>query len=303
MLSYRHIFHAGNHADIFKHITLTLLLDHLNAKDKPFTVIDTHAGAGRYDLNDERAQKTNEANRGIMKLLEASDIPPDGFIRKYVDFTHKCLDAGFYPGSPEIERSFMSAADCLILCELHNSEIGILRQNMNLPVVVKNTSCRAQIHHRDGYEALQALTPPKIKRGLVFTDPSYEDTSEYTETAKAFAAVHAKWPAAVLALWYPLIAHRRIECGTMKQKIIAAVKSASVPCGILDMQLLVNTEYSHSETTLADAAGSGTPRLYGSGMIIVNFPWKFDEEMRTLLPYLAQTLGMDRQGSWSVKGL
>lgn len=301
MLSYRHIFHAGNHADILKHSTLVMLLEHFNAKDKPYTLIDTHAGAGRYDLSDERARKTDEAGSGIRKLLGA-DNPPAG-IKNYADFARSCLDSGFYPGSPEIERSLMRAADCLILCELHNTEIGVLRQNMNLPAAAGRTSCRAQIHHRDGFEALRALTPPQIKRGMVFTDPSYEDTSEYEETAEAFAAVHERWPAAVLALWYPLIARRRIECGTMKQKITASVKSSSVPCGILDAQLLVNTEDSHTETALADVTEDSAPRLYGSGMLIVNFPWKLDEELKAVLPYLAQTLGTDNHGSWSIRAV
>ncbi len=298
MLSYRHIFHAGNHADVLKHGTLVMLLGHFNKKDKPYTLIDTHAGAGRYDLSDERARKTDEAGSGIRKLLDADNQPEN--IKNYTDFARNCLAAGFYPGSPEIERSLMRASDCLILCELHNTEIGVLRQNMNLPAAAERTSCRAQIHHRDGFEALRALTPPQIKRGMVFTDPSYEDAAEYDETAEAFAAVHERWPAAVLALWYPLIARRRIECGTMKQKITAAVKSSSVPCGILDAQLLVNTEDSHTETALADAAEDSAPRLYGSGMLIVNFPWKLDEELKAVLPYLAQTLGTDNHGSWSV---
>lgn len=298
MLSYRHIFHAGNHADVLKHSTLVMLLDHFNKKDKPYTLIDTHAGAGRYDLSDERARKTDEAGNGIRKLLGA-DNPPAG-LKKYADFARSCLDSGFYPGSPEIERSLMRASDCLVLCELHTAEIGALRQNMNLPAAAEGASCSAQIHHRDGFEALRALTPPQIKRGMVFTDPSYEDAFEYDETAAAFAAVHERWPAAVLTLWYPLIARRRIECGTMKQKITASVKSSAVPCGILDAQLLVNTEDSHTETALGDAAEGSAPRLYGSGMLIVNFPWKLDEELKAVLPYLAQTLGTDNHGSWSV---
>jgi len=300
MLSYRHIFHVGNHADVLKHCTLFMLLDHFNAKDKPYTFIDTHAGAGRYDLNDERARKTDESGSGIRKLPGAYSLPAD--IKEYTDFTQRCLDTGFYPGSPEIERSLMRASDCLILCELHNTEIGVLRQNMSFPAA-GHASCRIQIHHRDGFEALHALTPPQIKRGMVFTDPSYEDASDYDEAADAFAVVHERWPAAVLALWYPLLAHRKIECGTMKQKITASVKSSSVPSGILDAQLLVNTEDSHTETALADITEAGMPRLYGSGMLIVNFPWKLDEELKTVLPYLAETLGTDNHGSWSVNAV
>jgi len=305
MLSYRHIFHAGNHADIFKHTTLILLLEHLNEKEKPYTVIDTHAGAGRYDLNDERAQKTGEAEKGIKKMLAAQTVcriqntVPE--IRVYTDFVSSCLSRGFYPGSPEIERSFMRGADCLILCELHTTEIDILKENMSS----KDSGHfpRVQIHHRSGYEALHALTPPPVKRGLVFTDPSYEDASEYVQTAESFADVHDRWPAATLALWYPLIAHRKIECSTMKQKITASVKSLSAACDILDAQLLVNTEDSHTETTLEKAGDSSTPRLYGSGMFIVNPPWKLGEKLEAILPCLAETIGTGSNGSWSVKNL
>ncbi|MCK9169314.1 MAG: 23S rRNA (adenine(2030)-N(6))-methyltransferase RlmJ [Treponema sp.] len=299
MLSYRHIFHAGNHADVLKHSTLTILLEHFNAKNKPYTLIDTHAGAGRYNLDDERAQKTGEAANGINRLLDAPDIPEG--IHQYTDFIRKCLREGFYPGSPEIERSLMNAQDSLIVCELHNTEIDILRRNMKLPAVTGQKACKVQIHHRDGYEALYALTPPPVKRGMVFTDPSYEDTAEYIQTADAFAAVHTRWPAAVLTLWYPLLAHRRIECGTMKQKITAEVKSSAVPCSILDVQLLVNTEDSHTETAAADMLKDNPPRLYGSGMLIVNYPWKTDEKLSAVLTYLARTLGTDNHGSWSVK--
>jgi 23S rRNA (adenine2030-N6)-methyltransferase len=307
MLSYRHIFHAGNHADIFKHTTLIMLLEHLNEKDKPYTVIDTHAGAGRYDLNDECAQKTGEAEKGIKKLLanpalsRIKNAVPE--ICTYTDFAGTCLSRGFYPGSPEIERSFMRDKDCLILCELHNTEIDVLKGNVytNKGSGHDAHTPRIQIHHRSGYEALYALTPPLIKRGLVFTDPSYEDATEYNQASKALSEVHDRWPAAVLALWYPLLAHRKIECSTMKQKITASVKSSSAGCDILDAQLLVNTEDSHIETPLGTAAESSTPRLYGSGMFIVNPPWKLDEKLKSVLSCLAETLGTGSHGSYSVK--
>src|SRR5574344_40861 len=145
-----------------------------------------------------------------------------------------------------------------------------------------------------------ALTPPKIKRGLVLTDPSYEDADEYAKAADTLCAVHEKWSAGILALWYPLLAHRKIECGIMKQKITASVRTSAEPCEILDAQLLVNTEDSHKETSLENASGSLSPRLYGSGMLIVNMPWKLDEELRAVLPYLAEKLGTDGRGSSSV---
>lgn len=294
MLSYRHAYHAGNHADILKHITLSLILGHLDAKEKPYTVFDTHAGAGEYDLSDERAVKTGEAERGIMKLVSRSDVPREA--EPYMSFVKDCLARGMYPGSPEIERHFMRRDDVLVLCELHNEEAEILRSTMK----IFSGNCTPQIHHRDGFEAVAALTPPKIKRGLVLTDPSYEDADEYVKAADTFCAVHEKWSAGILALWYPLLAHRKIECGIMKQKITASVRTSAEPCEILDAQLLVNTEDSHEETSLENASGSSSPRLCGSGMLIVNMPWKLDEELRAVLPYLADRLGTDGKGSSSV---
>ena len=303
MLSYRHIFHAGNHADIFKHTALSLLLEHLNSKDKPYTVIDTHAGAGRYDLSDERAQKTGEAAAGINTLLAENTPLPAGYAARYGSFCRSCLAEGFYSGSPELERSLMRPSDTLILCELHSAEIDVLRQTMRLPPASGRESCSVQIHHRNGFEALRALTPPQIKRGMVFTDPSYEDAFEYDAAAEAFSGVHERWPAAVLALWYPLIARRSIECSTMKQKITASVKSSAVPCSVLDAQLLIQTPDSHRETPLDDPLEHNPPRLYGSGMLIVNVPWKLDEELSAVLPYYAAVLGTEHCGSWNVRVL
>ena len=361
MLSYRHAFHAGNHADVFKHTLLVMLLERFNAKETPYTVIDTHAGSARYDLNDERAQKTLDAQSGILKLLESiphakeARLPgkssdeaaryvevqsPDrgqpvpessatsrvdsqpshksfaaaalrelrsrecrsDFIdfQKYLRFAKACLDAGFYPGSPEIERAFMRAKDCLILSELHPDEIGALQRNMRLNAANAENAPAVHIHHRDGFEALRALTPPKTKRGIVFCDPSYEDASDWEKAANALIETHKRWASATLALWYPLVAVKKIERDTMKQKIIAGIKSGKTERGILDALLCVNTENSHRESALKDVKRSEPPRLYGSGMLVVNPPWKIDDELAAVLPYLAETLGKNNTGSYEI---
>jgi len=340
MLSYRHAFHAGNHADVFKHTLLVMLLERFNAKETPYTVIDTHAGSARYDLNDERAQKTLDAQSGILKLLETAryvetqspdreqpapqssaisrdDLQsarkssesalrelllsecPSGFIdfQKYFHFAKACLDAGFYPGSPEIERAFMRAKDCLILSELHPDEIGALQRNMRLNAA---NAPAVHIHHRDGFEALRALTPPKTKRGIVFCDPSYEDASDWKKAANALIETHKRWASATLALWYPLVAVKKIERDAMKQKIIAGIKSGKTERGILDAELCVNTENSHRESALKDVKRSEPPRLYGSGMLVVNPPWKLDEKLGAVLPRLAEALGTDNTGSYEI---
>ena len=343
MLSYRHAFHAGNHADVFKHTLLVMLLERFNAKETPYTVIDTHAGSARYDLNDERAQKTLDAQSGILKLLEAAryveaqspdrgqpvpessatsrvDSQPShkssesvfrelrsrecrsDFIdfQKYLRFAKACLDAGFYPGSPEIERAFMRAKDCLILSELHPDEIGALQRNMRLNAANAENAPAVHIHHRDGFEALRALTPPKTKRGIVFCDPSYEDASDWERAANALIETHKHWASATLALWYPLVAVKKIERDAMKQKIIAGIKGWKTERGILDALLCVNTENSHRESALKDVKRSEPPRLYGSGMLVVNPPWKIDDELAAVLPYLAETLGKNNTGSYEI---
>ena len=344
MLSYRHAFHAGNHADVFKHTLLVMLLERFNAKETPYTVIDTHAGSARYDLNDERALKTLDAQSGILKLLEAAryveaqspdreqpapelslisrdDLQPshksfaaaalrelrsrecrNDFInlQKYLRFAKTCLDTGFYPGSPEIERAFMRTKDCLILSELHPDEIGALQRNMRLNAANAENSPAVHIHHRDGFEALRALTPPKTKRGIVFCDPSYENASDWERTANALIETHKRWASATLALWYPLVAVKKIERDAMKQKIIAGIKGWKTERGILDALLCVNTENSHRESALKDVKRSEPPRLYGSGMIVVNPPWKIDDELGAVLPRLAEALGTDSAGSYKI---
>ena len=362
MLSYRHAFHAGNHADVFKHTLLVMLLERFNAKETPYTVIDTHAGSARYDLNDERALKTLDAQSGILKLLESiphakearlpgksSDesarhvqeaqspdreqpVPESSAIsrddsqpshksfaaaalrelrsrecrsdsidfQKYLLFAKVCLEAGFYPGSPEIERAFMRTKDCLILSELHPDEIGALQRNMRLNAANAENSPAVHIHHRDGFEALRALTPPKTKRGIVFCDPSYEDASDWERTAASFIETHKRWASATLALWYPLVAVKKIERDAMKQKIIAGIKSGKTEKGILDAELCVNTENSHRESALKEVKRSEPPRLYGSGMLVVNPPWKIDDELAAVLPYLAETIGTKGAGSYKI---
>lgn len=344
MLSYRHAFHAGNHADVFKHTFLVMLLERFNAKETPYTVIDTHAGSARYDLNDECARKTLDAQSGILKLLEAAryveaqspdreqpapqpsalshdDLQsvrkpsdsadllglhskeyPSNLInfQKYLRFVKDCLEAGYYPGSPEIERAFMRAKDALILSELHPNEITALERNMRLKTVNVDNAPAVHIHHRNGFEAMQALTPAKTKRGIVFCDPSYEDASDWERTADSFIKTHKRWAGATLALWYPLVAVKKIERDAMKQKITAGIKGEKTERDILDASLCINTENSHRESALKDVNHSEPPRLYGSGILVVNPPWKIDDELAAVLPYLAETLGTKGAGSYKI---
>ena len=216
MLSYEHIYHAGNHADIVKHITLTLILERLLQKDKPFTVYDTHAGIGYYDLTDSRAQKTNEAENGIRRLLQADTSKeertelPSG-VTTYLNLCRMYAADEHYPGSPEIARNLLRPDDALILSELHPQAINILRTTMKIPPLAKKEQKHVipQIHYRNGFEMLSALTPPMTKRGMAIIDPSFEETQDFSDCADTICAVHQKWAGGILALWYPLLEHRR----------------------------------------------------------------------------------------------
>ena len=329
MLSYIHAYHAGNHADILKHLTLSLILEHLCKKEKPFTVIDTHAGSGIYDLHDERAQKTGEASSGIEKILTQikadegrfnsqspqssqrdftgeSDFPLKNDLcaikssvgnLKFIDIIKDFYERGQYPGSPLIENAFLRPGDQQILCELHPRAYEELREcfyNRRKECEENGkTFVEAAIHRRDGYELLKAVTPPKIRRGLAVIDPSFEDAEDFLKCGEVISAVHKKWSAGIIALWYPLVAHRSAEISMMKERIVSAVESSEPKIHepkILDIQMEIKRK---EEMT-------GLASLYGSGMFIVNFPYQLDEEMKALLPSLSKILG-ESKSEWSVE--
>ncbi|MCQ2600401.1 MAG: 23S rRNA (adenine(2030)-N(6))-methyltransferase RlmJ [Treponema sp.] len=303
MLSYRHAFHAGNHADILKHSVLINILESLNTKDKPYTIFETHSGSGVYNLEDERSLKTNEAKQGILSLLpqmDELDFPES--LSNYYKITSLYKRHKLYPGSIELERIF-TRPDCVhIISELNNSEIETLKQNVsNEPLVIVNTEkkcVKTQVHHRDGFETVLALTPPAIKRGLCLIDPSYEEKDEYKDTGNAVIKIHRKWNVGIIALWYPLLAHRAIEIEQMKNDIVANVKAFNSNTNILDARLCINTADSHIETDLKD--NSGPPRLYGSGMLIINFPWKLDEKTQANLDYITKHIYKNEKTSFSI---
>ena len=300
MLSYQHIFHAGNHADILKHCVLLHVLNSLNKKDKPYTFFDTHAASGLYDLTDSRSLKTGEAGRGIMTLTaltgegkEGSDSarPLPALLQSYLDFIQPYIADSRYPGSPEIERAFMRGQDTLILSELHPQEIENLRENMKLP---RDNSPSVQIHKRNGWEMLSALTPPATKRGAVLIDPSYEETADYVQAADTITAVHKKWSNGIIMLWYPLLAHREGEIDAMIDRITESARVLNANIEIADLRLQVFDKNQHKEVSLEEfraSEGKNPPRLYGSGMLVLNAPWKLEEECTALIDYLHVIFG------------
>ena len=325
MLSYIHAYHAGNHADILKHLTLSLILEHLCKKEKPFTVIDTHAGSGLYYLDDSRALKTEEAKSGVERLINSSQsigehresfeneternskpqINTDSTdyksfnlcssvksVDKFLEILHSFYARSEYPGSPLIENMFLREGDEQILCELHPTAFEELKNCF----YNRRKECKADgkifvepaIHKRDGYEFLKAVTPPKIKRGLCVVDPSFEDASDFEKCGEVISAVHKKWSAGIIALWYPLVSHRTAEISMMKERIASSVEAAEPK--ILDIQMEIKRKEDMT----------GLASLYGSGMFIVNFPYQLDEQLKEIMPALSEILG-ETANLWSVE--
>ena len=289
MLSYQHIFHAGNHADLLKHTVLIQVLKSLNKKEKPYTFFDTHSGSGLYDLTDNRSLKTGEAEKGIVSFTKAEGQLPPAFA-DYLSFVKSYLSDSRYPGSPEIERQLMRAGDTLILSELHPQEIENLRTNMKKPC---QDSPSVQIHKRDGWEMLTALTPPATKRGAVLIDPSYEEVSDYEKAADTILAVHRKWSNGIILLWYPLLSHREGEIERMLDRITEGARAVNQNIETADLRLEVFDKAEYKEVSLkeyraAQASGEGKnqPRLYGSGMLVLNTPWKLAEEVQSAIDYI-----------------
>lgn len=289
MLSYQHAFHAGNHADILKHYVLCSVIQSLNKKEKPYTLYDTHAGSGLYDMLDNRSLKTNEAAKGIIALVQALKNNPasaccsDQSFTAYLELVNNYLDKNLYPGSPLIERDLMRPQDTLILSELHPLEIE------NLKINIKGSK-NVQVHKRSGWEMLKALTPPATKRGAALIDPSYEEVDDYTAAAKTICQVHKKWTNGIIMLWYPLLAHRQKEIESMLKTIRDNVKEINANTALNTFELLVNSPDAHKETSLQDYLKDedkkNPPRLYGSGMLVINTPWNLIQEAEETIAFL-----------------
>jgi len=262
-MNYRHIYHAGNFADVFKHIVLVMVLDHLRQKDKPFFVLDTHAGIGLYDLESEEAQKTGEAQAGIGMVYERTDAPPEA--KQYVDIVRHANGKGrkaprFYPGSPAIVKSMLRRNDRFTAGELHPDDFKTLKKSLGADM-------RIRIEKTDGYGLLKSQLPPPERRGLVLVDPPFEATDEFDRMLKGLREAYKRWPTGIYILWYPVkdtapvADFHRVLSGEGIPKIIAAEFSLS-PQGF-------------------------TEKLNGCGMIIVNPPWMLREHLEAIGPWLA----------------
>jgi 23S rRNA (adenine2030-N6)-methyltransferase len=272
-MNYRHAFHAGSFADVVKHAVLARIIAHLKDRPAAFRVIDTHAGAGLYDLAGDEAARTGEWRSGIGKL-GAATLAPDArvLLAPYLDAVASFNPGGglaLYPGSPVLAQSLMRAQDRLIACELEPAAADALSGRMRGDERVRTVTI-------DGYTALNAYVPPKERRGVVLVDPPFEQPGEFERLAEGLARAHRKWPTGIYALWYPIKDTRGTEGFSRR---VAALGIT----GIL-----------RAEVTLLRAAPQGSPeaqRLFGTGLIIVNPPWKLEGELGVLLPALAAALG------------
>jgi len=272
-MNYRHVFHAGNFADVFKHVLLRALFRALQRKDKPFLFLDTHAGRGRYDLGAAApTARAPEWPEGIGRLWGRPNLPPD--LAGYVDAVRECnryhrvdgTTLRFYPGSPVLAQRLARPAARLALCELQPDECAALERELA-------GAPRVRVHAMDGYAALKALLPPLERRALVLIDPSFEEPDEFGRIVAALRAGLQRCPAAVYAIWYPLTGR------ALAGEFFAALRTLPLP-PTLAAELRV-----HAPDTLA--------RMGGCGMVVLNPPWRFDDEIRPVLAVLADLLAVE----------
>lgn len=270
MLSYRHQFHAGNIADVFKHALLTRLLLALNRKDKPYCVVETHAGIGRYDLQHAWSQKTGEFHKGIARVWQRADAPE--ILQPYLEAVRVENPDGhlrFYPGSPCLARRLMRDTDRLVLYELNKDDCETLRGHFS-------NARHTAIHQQDGYTAIRATLPPKERRGLLFIDASFDQGEDFARVAKAVKEANTRFASGMVAVWYPLMGTSAIEA------FERSLRGAGLP---KTLQLELTTEHrDHNE------------HIPGSGLIIVNPPYGLDKDAPPLLDWLWRALAPEGKG-------
>jgi len=273
LLSYRHAFHAGNFADVLKHSVLTLVLDYMTRKEKGFHYIDSHSGAGMYQLEDEYAQKTGEYKEGIAKLINEANIPEP--LQPYIDLikelnpsntNSETNDLTLYPGSPGIAKRFMRRQDSTHLFELHPTDIEHL-----------NDFCyrwkKVFVKQNDGYQGVLGLVPPPSRRGVVLIDPPYELKEDYNKAVKTIIKAYAKFATGTYILWYPVVKRELVE--QMRYTF-----SKSAVKNVLQVEFCLEND--------TDEYG-----MTGTGLFIVNPPWQLAAQLDEILPFMKSKLGTD----------
>ncbi|ELX09495.1 putative external-DANN catabolic protein [Janthinobacterium sp. HH01] len=283
MLSYRHAFHAGNHADVLKHFVTIQLMQYLNQKDTAYSYIDTHSGAGVYALDGSFASKNAEYDTGIGPLWERTDMPAP--LKEYVDLIRAMNPSGkmrYYPGSPYIADQVAREHDRLRLFELHPADSKLLADNFRKldehaaqqGIRPTTRGKRVLVTRGDGFQALKALLPPPSRRALVLIDPPYEDKQDYKKVKDTLAEALVRFPTGTYAVWYPLL--QRMESRQFADKL------KQLQCSDwLNVVLTTNTP-------MPDGFG-----LHSSGMFILNPPYTLEPMLKEVMPYLVKVLGKD----------
>jgi 23S rRNA (adenine2030-N6)-methyltransferase len=273
-MNYRHAFHAGNFADVMKHVVLVRILIHLLKKDTAFRVVDTHAGIGLYDLAADEAERTGEWRDGVGRLEASFEEDAERLIepyRKVLAEARRRYGGSAYPGSPQIVRELLRRHDRGIFVELHPADHAALAERFR-------TVANLKVLRLDGWTALHGLIPPKERRGLVLIDPPYEARGEIVRLARELAKAWAKWPTGIYAGWYPIKDPAEVDEA-------AAVLAAAGPAKGLRLELMIDRP--------DDAA-----RLNGCGLFILNPPWTLEREAHVILPALAQRLARGAYGAY-----
>jgi 23S rRNA (adenine2030-N6)-methyltransferase len=266
MLAYRHAFHAGNHADVLKHTVLTAVLSYMNLKDKPYRLVDTHAGAGGYSLQSRYARRKGEFEQGIARLWARDDLP--GPLADYVELVRRFNGGGAleqYPGSPAFARMLLRAGDQLRLFERHPTDHRILASYVQ-------DARGVEVFDTDGFDGLKGQVPPSMRRGVVLMDPSYEGHGDYPRVVAALREALARFAEGVYLVWYPQVS--KVDAAQLPRRL-----TALAPKGWLHARLTVQQP---------DAMGFG---LAGSGVFVINPPHTLHDLLAAVLPYLTDVLG------------
>lgn len=271
-MNYRHAFHAGNFADVHKHVVLLGLIEQLQKKSTPILVLDTHAGRGEYDLHSAEARRGNESQAGVGRVRSASVSDP--LLQRYASAIESAKPA--YPGSPLLVANNLRDGDRAVFVERHPEEANALQRALG-------RRKRVSVLEEDGYGALRAHLPPKENRGLVLIDPPYEKDTEFADATAALIAAVKRWPNGVYCLWYPL------KFDSLERRMYRSLRESGTK-----KILLANLSVRPNDSPIG---------LNGSGLLIVNPPWQFDERLRSTLSELHRLLSPEGTGGVNVEWL
>jgi 23S rRNA (adenine2030-N6)-methyltransferase len=285
-MNYRHTYHAGGFADVFKHVIFLLVLEHMKKKASPFFVLDTHAGAGRYDLTSAEAARTGEFKNGIGRLLAEAEVPKE--LAPYLAAVRRLnarygAEPRWYPGSPLLAKHMLRGGDRLALAELHPEEARALAREFG-------ADDRIKVHHGDGYTAMKALLPPAEHRGVVLVDPPFEVEDEFERMTKSLRQAVRRFATGTYLLWYPIKEPDKVE------GFLAALRGSGIKRILL------------AEIRLYPPGGppgrsQDGERLEGCGLAMVNPPWTLAESLARIGPWLAKRLAREGDGGFRLEWL